>query len=97
MRFIGREIELETLLQFKKKRIASLIVIRGRRRIGKSRLIEEVAKSFQKTFIFSGLPPETHVNDEIQRKEFIVQMQQQKIPRLGSGIGLGLQQQEYSF
>jgi AAA+ ATPase superfamily predicted ATPase len=36
MRFIGRDIELETLQQFKKKRTASLIVIRGRRRIGKS-------------------------------------------------------------
>lgn len=83
MRFIGREIELETLQQFKKKRTASLIVIRGRRRIGKSRLIEELAKGFPKAFIFSGLPPETHVSEEIQRQEFIVQMQQQGIPRLG--------------
>lgn len=83
MRFIGREAELETLLRFKRNHTASLIVIRGRRRIGKSRLIEEVAKKFPKAYIFSGLPPEAHVNDEIQRREFIVQMQQQLIPRLG--------------
>lgn len=83
MKFIGRNQELERLLQFKKKRSASLIVIRGRRRIGKSRLIEELSKDFPKAYIFSGLPPETHVNEEMQRKEFITQMQQQGIPRLG--------------
>ncbi|MBS0656282.1 MAG: AAA family ATPase [Verrucomicrobia bacterium] len=83
MKFIGRKKELEKLLQFKKKRTASLIVIHGRRRIGKSRLIEELAREFPKAYIFSGLPPEVHVNEEIQRKEFITQMQQQGIPRLG--------------
>ena len=83
MRFIGREKELETLQRFKQKRTASLIVIRGRRRIGKSRLIEELAKGFPRAYIFSGLPPEKHVNEEIQRQEFITQMRQQGIPRLG--------------
>jgi AAA+ ATPase superfamily predicted ATPase len=74
---------LEKLLQFKKKRSASLIVIRGRWRIGKSRLIAELSKEFPKAYFFSGLPPEAHLNEEIQRKEFIAQMQQQRIPRLG--------------
>jgi uncharacterized protein len=83
MRFIGRQKELDTLLQFKKKRSASLIVIRGRRRIGKSRLIEELAKTFPRAYIFSGLPPEAGVNEEMQRREFIAQMQQQGISRLG--------------
>lgn len=83
MKFIGREEELETLQRFKKRRTASLIVIRGRRRIGKSRLIEEFAKGFPRVFIFSGLPPEKNVTEEIQRREFILQMQQQRIPRFG--------------
>lgn len=83
MKFIGRERELETLKRFIKNRAASFIVIRGRRRIGKSRLIEELAKGFSKSFIFSGLPPEQNVGEKIQRQEFITQMQQQKIPRLG--------------
>lgn len=83
MRFIGRDQELETLRRFKSKRTASLIVIRGRRRIGKSRLIEELAKEFSKSYIFSGLPPEYRVNEEIQRNEFVTQMQQQGIPYFG--------------
>ena len=41
--FIGREYELKTLIRFLKKQTASLIVIKGRRRIGKSRLVAEFA------------------------------------------------------
>ena len=43
MKFIGRKKELERLELLHKKNSASLVVIRGRRRIGKSRLIEEFA------------------------------------------------------
>ena len=50
--FVGREKELEKLNVFLKKKSASLIVIRGRRRIGKSRLIEEFAK--KTTFFIEG-------------------------------------------
>ena len=42
--FIGRKAELKILTRLANKRSASLVVIRGRRRIGKSRLIEEFAK-----------------------------------------------------
>ena len=83
VKFIGRESEVEKLRRFKRKDMASLIVIRGRRRIGKSRLIEEFAEEFSRSFIFTGLPPEEKVTAETQRQEFITQMQQQQIPRLG--------------
>ena len=83
IRFIGRERELKRLRGFKNKRGASLIVIRGRRRIGKSRLIEEFAKDFEHSYTFTGLPPEKGASAETQKKQFIVQMQQQQIPRLG--------------
>lgn len=58
------------------KRVASLVVIKGRRRIGKSRLAEEFGHSL-KTYTFVGLPPEKHVTAEHQRKEFARQMQEQ--------------------
>ena len=56
MKFIGRKKELERLELLHKKNSASLVVIRGRRRIGKSRLIEEFA-SGKKHWTFSGIPP----------------------------------------
>jgi len=45
--FIGRKQELETLRRLLTKNVASLVVIRGRRRIGKSRLIQEFAKDYK--------------------------------------------------
>ncbi len=42
--FVGRKAEFAILKRFLRKKTASMIVIRGRRRIGKSRLIEEFAK-----------------------------------------------------
>lgn len=54
--FIGRKNELSKLNALFEKKSASLIVVKGRRRIGKSRLIEEFAKGH--TFYnFTGLPP----------------------------------------
>ena len=43
--FIGRKHELQLLHDFQKKGAASLVVVYGRRRIGKSRLIEEFGKN----------------------------------------------------
>ena len=48
--FIGRELELERLRGFLKKRSASLIVVRGRRRIGKCRLLAEFGKQMTSFF-----------------------------------------------
>ena len=73
-RFLGRENELKELMQLLQKTSASLVVFRGRRRIGKSRLAEEFAKQFPKYYIFSGLPPSKHPTADAQRAEFRRQM-----------------------
>ena len=72
--FIGRHLELEKLNSLSQKATASLVVIRGRRRIGKSRLIEEYAKG-KRTFKFIGLPPTENPKD--QKDEFAWQLENQ--------------------
>jgi hypothetical protein len=42
--FYGREHELQSLQELAGKKTASLIIIKGRRRIGKSRLATELAR-----------------------------------------------------
>lgn len=80
--FFGRRKELEMLQRLLKKNTASLVVIKGRRRVGKSRLAEEFGKSL-KTFTFIGLPPEEKITDQMQRENFISQMLRYfKIPGL---------------
>ena len=46
--FIGRKEELKTLKSLMDRRSAQFVTIKGRRRIGKSRLIEEFSKNFDK-------------------------------------------------
>ena len=76
MPFIGRKKELETLKLFDDTPGARLIVVRGRRRIGKSRLVAEYAKG--KTFIkFSGLAPEPGMTAVTQREHFAEQFKKQ--------------------
>lgn len=79
-KFIGREKELESLKGLLRKTSSSLVVIRGRRRIGKSRLAEEYASSFSKAYILSGIPPEPGVTAEAQRTEFLRQLQEYRLP-----------------
>jgi len=81
--FIGRDDELRGLETLLKKQSASLVVIKGRRRIGKSRLAEEFGKSFTQTLAFSGLPPIPGITSEDQKKEFIRKMREYQIPRIG--------------
>lgn len=70
--FIGRKKELKLLEQLPKTK-ASLVVVKGRRRIGKSRFVEEFAKN--KSFIrFSGIPPEDGVTAQMQREIFAKQL-----------------------
>ncbi len=76
MKFIGRKKELDDLSRLLKKKSASFVVIRGRRRIGKSRLIQEFSKG-KKNWIFSGLPPEPGVTKKMQLDAFSTQMAQQ--------------------
>lgn len=71
--FIGRQQEIDRIHSLKARDKASLIVIRGRRRIGKSRLIQESARDslFLK---FSGLAPDEGITAEAQRKNFAMQL-----------------------
>lgn len=77
--FFGRKAELERLSRFRNKKSASLVVIRGRRRIGKSRLLQEFGKDFPKTYFFSGLPPDpqTGASARVQRAAFAAQLERE--------------------
>ena len=74
--FIGRKAELERLKALYRKKESSLVVVKGRRRIGKSRLIGECAKiAHAKTFwSFSGLAPEDGISAGQQRDNFARQL-----------------------
>jgi len=71
--FVGRKAELAELKRFTKKKTASLIVVKGRRRIGKSRLIEEFAKN-RIFYSFIGLFPQLKTTAQSQRDEFAKQL-----------------------
>lgn len=71
--FIGRKRELAELSNLFDKKTASLVVIQGRRRIGKSRLVQEFAKNH--TFYhFSGTPPVASSTIQSQLNEFARQV-----------------------
>ena len=74
--FVGRKKELEKLEGLLKKKSASLVVVRGRRRIGKSRLIEEFAKK-KKFYKFAGIPPGPETTAQSQREVFAEQLGKQ--------------------
>lgn len=71
--FVGRKRELERLNGLWKKNIASFVVIKGRRRIGKSRLIEKFSEN-TKLISLSGLPPNSRIKAQDQRDEFARQL-----------------------
>lgn len=72
-RFFGRKEELSRMSRLKRLKKASLVVIKGRRRVGKSTLVQEFAKD--KPFIsLSGLPPFPGMSDQTQRDEFANQL-----------------------
>ncbi len=72
-KFIGREKERRVLESLSTDRSASLAVIRGRRRVGKSALVKEFAKD--KIFLsFSGLPPDEGVTAQDQLDNFVDQL-----------------------
>lgn len=71
--FIGREKELKRLQEFKKRKVAGIIVCSGRRRVGKSTLIEHFG---QKTrFLeFYGLAPRENLSNKDQLQHFSEQL-----------------------
>jgi AAA+ ATPase superfamily predicted ATPase len=82
--FIGRKEELEIFGSLIKKKTASLVVVKGRRRIGKSRLIEEFARrySFDAFYSFSGVVPTEKTTARSQRDEFSSQLGKQGFPKV---------------
>lgn len=67
--FVGRKKELNKLNLLLNKKSASLVVVKGRRRIGKSRLIEEFGKS-HRIYTFSGVLPNEKTTLQSQLREF---------------------------
>jgi hypothetical protein len=81
--FYGRDAELRRLKELTAKKVASLVVIKGRRRIGKSRLAAEFAREAQgyTALTFQGLPPTEHLTAPLEREDFAQQIHRQlKIP-----------------
>lgn len=80
-KFIGRQAEIKKLKEIAAKKSASFIVVRGRRRIGKSRLLEEFGQFFDRFYRFEGLAPESGVTSKDQLESFSRQIAQQfKVP-----------------
>lgn len=71
--FIGRKKELKQLAKILNKKSANLVVVKGRRRIGKSRLVEEAGKN-NRMITLSGLAPVFGVTAAHQRESFARQM-----------------------
>jgi len=71
--FIGREDELKQLEEFSKRQVAGIIVCSGRRRIGKSTLIEHFGQKKQ-FFEFYGLAPRDNISNQDQLRHFGQQM-----------------------
>lgn len=82
MKFIGRKKELASLELLLKKKSASLVVIRGRRRVGKSRLIQEFVSN-KKAWMFVGLTPAPKMTKQRQLDDFSTQVSQNlNMPRI---------------
>lgn len=73
--FVGRKYELKELVRLTELRMASLSVLSGRRRIGKSRLISHFAKSLKgyQFYKFNALAPREGITAQHQRDEFMRQ------------------------
>jgi len=74
--FVGREAEIQELTDLQQKNSANLVIVQGRRRIGKSRLIEEFAHN-QKFYSIAGIAPTKETTAQMQRDEFARQLSEQ--------------------
>ncbi len=70
--FIGREAELTELESKFSLQKARLVVIKGRRRVGKTRLAKELGSRIKgsKTHYFTASPPNKAISDEQERLQF---------------------------
>ena len=76
--FYGREDDLRALDRLWRKPVASLVTCRGRRRIGKSTLIEEFARRSRARFLeIEGLPPQPNQTNDDQLNHFAEQLREQ--------------------
>jgi hypothetical protein len=64
--FVGRETERTEFQQLFRKKIASLVVCEGRRRIGKSTFVRECARDADHFLSFEGLPPRPNIGRKEQ-------------------------------
>jgi uncharacterized protein len=79
--FVGREEQLDDLLALMRKKTASLVTCRGRRRIGKSSLIAEFGRKAARFLAFEGLPPRPGLSNRDQLQAFSQQLARQtKLP-----------------
>ena len=84
--FFGREEELNQLDSLWRKRVASLVTCRGRRRIGKSALIEEFAHRTGARFIkIEGKRPQKGWSNATELQAFAEQLAQNAIFFGGNG------------
>jgi len=74
--FIGRKAEIRELRALQAIPRAKLVIVEGRRRVGKSRLVEEFARG-QKFYRFIGLAPTPETDAQTQRNEFLRQLSEQ--------------------
>ena len=75
MKFFGREDIIQQLMDLWGKNVSSLVTCRGRRRIGKSTLIEKFAEDSHARFIkIEGLKPTNVTTDEDERRTFAEQL-----------------------
>lgn len=81
--FVGRDNEIKQLSNLLTLKKASIVVCRGRRRIGKSTLIQQFGKKAGTFLEFQGLPPREGISNKDQLNAFSEQLAgQTQIPRL---------------
>ncbi len=74
--FIGRTTEIQRIRQLLEKATASLVVVSGRRRVGKSSLIEHFGQDYS-MLSFEGLSPRQAITTQDQLDEFARQLARQ--------------------
>ena len=74
--FVGRDLELAKLKELARLNVPSLVVIKGRRRVGKSRLATEFAArlSGYRSILITGMAPDEKVTAADEREDFASQL-----------------------